>query len=47
MNERGSTVEKTNDKLNETQKMIIEMVKKIDNQELLVKIYTFIQAWIA
>ena len=38
MNERGSTVE-TNDKLNETQKSIIEMIKKIDNIDNLKRIY--------
>lgn len=43
MDERGSTVEKTNDKVSESQELIIEMVNKIDNQELLVKIYSFIK----
>lgn len=39
MNERGSTVENTNDKLNETQKMIIEIVSKIRNEKYLKRIY--------
>lgn len=43
MNERGSTVENTNDKLNATQGLIINMVKKINNQESLTKIYSFIK----
>ena len=32
--------------IDDTQKLIIEMVKKIDNEELLVKIYTFIKTWL-
>lgn len=47
MDKRGRNVEITYDKISESQELIIEMVRKIDNQELLVKIYTFIQAWIA
>lgn len=27
-------------------KLIIEMVKKIENQEILIKIYTFISEWL-
>lgn len=42
MDERGSTVEKTNDKLNETQKLIIEMIKKIDNPKRLKFYYKLI-----
>ncbi len=41
MNERGSTVEKTNDKVSESQELIIEMVSKIKNQKYVKMIYGF------
>lgn len=41
MDERGSTVEKTNDKVSESQELIIEMVSKIKNQKYIKMIYGF------
>lgn len=42
MDERGSTVEKTNDKVSESQELIIEMVSKIKNLWILEQILQFI-----
>lgn len=45
MDERGSTVEKTKDKVNETQKLIIEMISKIENQKYLEFIYNLLNSF--
>ena len=42
---RGSTVEKTKDKVNETQKLIIEMISKIENQKYLEFIYNLLNSF--
>lgn len=42
MNERGSTVEKTNDNVSESQELIIEMVKNINDPKRLKFYYKLI-----
>lgn len=47
MNERGSTVEKTNEEyIDETQKLIIEMIGGVNNKGTLEYLYTFIKLFL-
>ncbi len=46
MDERGSTVEKTNDKVSESQELIIEMICKVNNVGTLEYLCTFIKLFL-